>query len=318
MVDKNTIKVNDLIFRELIKRGYSLEGNTRIWNIADSKLWYLTPKQAQSYLDLEADEAYQKEVIQQEIDLINEYLPEITEELKDKQVNILDLGCGDGKKARMFISSLKGKTKMRYCPVDISSYMVEKALENIRKSDVEEVVKFQWNISDFENMENVSNLLRYGNFQKTMTLLLGNTLGNFEINELLYEIRSSMKDGDILIIGNGLDNRHPDEILKAYGNKEVDNFLKHIPLQLGLEKEDITLGVRFKHSRVELYYTINKNKTIEFQNKKVVFNEGDQILVSISYKYTKEDFTAFLKMYFGETEIRTSPDNSYALAICKK
>ena len=36
-------KINDLIFKELIKRGYSLEGNTRIWNIADSKLWYLTP-----------------------------------------------------------------------------------------------------------------------------------------------------------------------------------------------------------------------------------------------------------------------------------
>ena len=53
MADKKGQKINDLIFRELIKRGYSLEGNTRIWNIADSKLWYLTPEQAQSYLDAE-------------------------------------------------------------------------------------------------------------------------------------------------------------------------------------------------------------------------------------------------------------------------
>jgi len=29
-------KINDLIFKELLKRGYSLEGNTRIWNLADS------------------------------------------------------------------------------------------------------------------------------------------------------------------------------------------------------------------------------------------------------------------------------------------
>ena len=41
------MQINDLIFKELIKRGYSLEGKTRIWNIADSKLWYLTPEQAQ-------------------------------------------------------------------------------------------------------------------------------------------------------------------------------------------------------------------------------------------------------------------------------
>ena len=46
------MQVNDLIFKELIKRGYSLDGKTRIWNIADSKLWYLIPEQAQGYLDL--------------------------------------------------------------------------------------------------------------------------------------------------------------------------------------------------------------------------------------------------------------------------
>ena len=54
MAEKQSQKINDLIFRELVKRGYSLEGNTRIWNIADSKLWYLTPEQAQGFLDLEA------------------------------------------------------------------------------------------------------------------------------------------------------------------------------------------------------------------------------------------------------------------------
>ena len=58
--EASEIKVNDLIFKELIKRGYSLEGNTRVWNIADSKLWYLTPEQAQGYLDLDADDKYKK------------------------------------------------------------------------------------------------------------------------------------------------------------------------------------------------------------------------------------------------------------------
>jgi len=41
------MKINDLIFKELIKRGYELEGKTRVWDVADSKLWYLTPEQAQ-------------------------------------------------------------------------------------------------------------------------------------------------------------------------------------------------------------------------------------------------------------------------------
>ena len=73
-------KINDLIFKELIKRGYSLEGNTRIWNIADSKLWYLTPDQAQSYLDLEDEEKYKEEVTNKELKLIDENIDEILKE----------------------------------------------------------------------------------------------------------------------------------------------------------------------------------------------------------------------------------------------
>jgi len=314
----DTPKINDLIFKELIKRGYSLEGNTRVFNIADSKLWYLSPEQAQAFLDLENSVDYQKDVIQKEIDLINKNIGEILENIKDDKINIIDLGCGDGKKAVLFINKFKGKIKIRYCPVDISSYMVDKALKTIKKTDVDEIVEFQWNISDFENIENISSLLRQGEYKRTFTLLLGNTLGNFEINELLYQIRGSMKSGDFLLIGNGLDNRNEEEILKSYSSEEVNDFLIHIPSNLGLKKEDAELGVRFKNSRVELYYTLKNNKTIKFQNKEVHFNIGDQIIVAVSYKYNKEDFQSFLKIYFDDVKTYISEDSSYALAFCKK
>lgn len=312
------MQVNDLIFKELIKRGYSLEGKTRVWNIADSKLWYLTPEQAQAFLDLEKSEDYQKDVIQKEIDLINENISEMIDKLGKKPVNIIDIGCGDGKKAVLFVKQLKGKVKMRYCPIDISDYMVEKALDKMKKLNMGEVVEFQWNISDFENLENVSNLLRSGNFKHNFLLLLGNTLGNFEINELLYEIRSSMKTGDVLLIGNGLDNRNVEEILKSYNNPRVDDFLSQILTQIGFQRDEIKLGVRFANSRVELYYTLTKDKTISFQKKKIYFNKGDQILVSVSYKYDKSEFKGLMKMYFDDVSIYTSDDDSYALVLCEK
>ena len=312
-------KVNDSIFKELIKRGYSLDGKTRIWNIADSKLWYLTPAQAQAYLDLESNKDYQKDVIEVEVDLIKKNIHSVLKNFsEDEPFNILDLGCGDGKKAILFINALREYDKIRYCPVDISSYMVEKAIKNIGDLKVGEVVEFQWNISDFENIENITNILRSGKYQKNLILLLGNTLGNFEINELLYEIRSSMKDGDVIVIGNGLDNRHPEEIIKSYTSPEVNNFLKHIPLQLGLNEKDVEFGTRFVNSRVELYYTIKVDKVIKLYGKEIRFNKGDQIVVALSYKYSKDDFMSFMKMYFNKVEVFTSKDNSYALAVCKK
>ena len=317
MAEKTPPQINDLIFRELIKRGYSLEGNTRIWNIADSKLWYLTPEQAQAYLDLENDEEYKKTVTQQEIDLINNNADEILQKFGNEPVNISDIGCGDGRKASMLIKKFKG-TKVRYCPIDISGYMVEKAIQKIKEADIEEVVKFQWNISDFENIGNIATLLRYKEFKKNLTLLLGNTLGNFEINELLYEIRNSMKGGDLLLIGNGLDHRKPEEILNSYNSEHFNKFSAFPLLQLGLKKEDIEFGVRFKNSRIESFYTLKKAQEISFLGRSVKFEVGDQVIVVVSYKYTKEDFSSFMNLYFDDVMIKTSEDGSYALALCKK
>lgn len=239
-------------------------------------------------------------------------------EIKEDNINIIDIGCGDGKKATLLIEEFSGKKKIRYCPIDISSYMVEKAISNVKKSGTGEVLELNWNISDFENLENVSELLRDKNFKRNLNLLLGNTLGNFEINELLYEVRSSMQGGDFLLIGNGLSEDSQEDIIKPYQDKKQDEFLSKIPTQLGLKKDEIEYGIRFENSRVEAFYTIKKDKKIIFQNKKIQFNKGDQIIVAISYKYDKNDFISFLRLYFDEVIVKTSKDNSYILALCKK
>jgi len=308
-------KINDLIFKELIKRGYSLEGNTRIWNIADSKLWYLTPDQAQAYLDLDDSKNY-KGV---ELELIEKNIGEISQEINGEDINIIDLGCGDGNKAARIFSKLKNKAKVRYCPIDISGYMVEKAIETFSNLDVEEVVSFQYNISDFENLENLMPLLTKGNFKKNVFLLLGYTLGNFEVNELLYEIRNAMRWDDILIIVSGIENEKWKKWAKTgKEDQKANNFFSKIPLQLGLSPEDIEFGTRLRHKRVEYYYTIKNEKNITFQNKNVTFNKGDQIVVAVSYKHNKDNLLSILNMQFGKVFFNASEDKSTFLALCKK
>jgi uncharacterized SAM-dependent methyltransferase len=317
---KDVIKINDLIFKELIKRGYSLEGNTRVWNVADSKLWYLTPEQAQSYLDLIDSEEYQDGIGSKEFNLIKKSMTDLTLPVGKTPVNIIDLGCGNGKKALLFIQNLNKKSKLRYCPIDISGYMVDRAIQNMKTVGVGDIVKFQWNISDFENLENITPLLTRGEYKKNYFLLLGNTLGNFEIHEILYEIRSGMKDDDLLLIGNGLNNHQleQDLIKQSQNDEKIKNFLVHMPLKIGLKMSEIEYGVRFRDPRVEFYYTIKNDKTVTFQDKKVQFNKGDQIIVAVTYHYEKENFLGYLKMYFGSVKIFTSEDGSYALALCKK
>lgn len=316
-------QINDLIFKELIKRGYSLEGNTRVWNIADSKLWYLTPDQAQAYLDLENNEEYKEGTGQpQAHDLMVSNINELLDLIKDEPINLIDLGCGDGIKAANIVREIKKlspKHKIRYCPVDISGYMVEKAIDTFKNLDVDEIIEFRYNISDFENLENISPLLTIGEYEKSVFLLLGNTLGNFEANELLYEIRSAMGFDDVFIVDTAIDDKKQEERIKAYNkNKKIDDFLKHIPVQLGLNEKEVSYGTRWKHQRVEFYYTIKKTKKINFQDKEINFYKGDQIIVAISYKHNKEDLITFLHSHFGKVDVINSEDNSKALAICKK
>ncbi len=318
--ETNRLQINDLIFRELIKRGYSLEGNTRIWNIADSKLWYLTPEQAQAYLELENSKSYNEAVGENEGQkLIENMADEIVTWAKKEPINIIDLGCGDGKKAGGLIKTCGNRLEIKYCPIDISSYLVKKAIETFSKENIAEVIEFQYNISDFENLENVIHLLNIGKYKKNLILLLGNTLGNFEINELLYEIRSSMKGNDLLLIDTAVIDEKIKERTKSQAeNKAVDNFLIHMPLQLGLNKTDLEYNTRFKNQRMEFYYEIKKDKTINFNKKEVVFHKGDQIIVAVAYKYDHKDLLSYLNIYFSSVQITFSKDKSKVVALCKK
>jgi L-histidine Nalpha-methyltransferase len=313
-------KINDLIFKELIKRGYSLEGKTRIWNIADSKLWYLTPKQAQAYLDLENSHQYKKGVVNAEFELVEGNVKDILNNLSPEPLNVIDLGCGDGKKAAHLIGHLKQKIKkLRYCPIDISGYMVVKAIETVSQIDVHEIIESQYNISDFENLENIIPLLKKGEFKRNLFLLLGYTLGNFEINDLLYQIRNAMDKGDLLLVIDGIgSSKWEQRASTAKDDHKTKMFFDQIPLQLGLKQEDIEFAARFKNSRIEFYHTILKDRTIKFQDRTVQFNKGDQIIVAVAYKHEKDDLQSYMNMWFDVLWMKLSKDKSTALVLCEK
>ena len=127
-----------------------------------------------------------------------------------------------------------------------------------------------------------------------------------------------MECGEVLLIGNGLNNANVEDIVKSYNSSDVYNFLIHLLTQLGFEAGDLDFGVRFENSRVELFYTVKDNVKISFLGKNVYFNKGDQIIVSVSYKYDKDEFKSLLNLYFDDVDVFTSKDESYALALCKK
>lgn|SRR3989338_7209601 len=316
---KEQARINDLIFRELIKRGHSMEGKSRVWNIADSKLWYLTPAQSQAFLDLEKYDIKQIFFFEKEIGLIRENFKILTQEIKNKKINVVDLGCGDGNKALFFIKGFKDASNIRYCPIDISSFMVNKSLNTLSAVKNLQIIKKKNNLIDFFNLDDITSSLRKDSFDTNFLLLLGGSLENSDIHQLMHNIRTSMRDNDYLLIGNKL--THPDhKKMVDYYNKSkyVRNlFLKTIQ-QIGINEDEVEYGARFKVLRVEMFYKFKVDKTIRCNNKKVDFKAGDKLIVAISYKYTKDRLLECLNLYFSSTELYTSKDGAYALVLCKK
>ena len=195
--------------------------------------------------------------------------------------------------------------------------MVSKAAKTIRKMKVGEVLEFKWNISDFENLNNITPLFRKTGFETHFMLLLGNTLGNFDREDILHGIKTSMNKDDILLIGNGLTNGHEDWT-GEYKDIMINKWLIQIPQLLGLSKNDVDYDVRFVSSRIEELYILKKDKTIKHLGRTLNFKKGDVIITAISYKYTKSDFRKILEKFFSEVQLMTDPRETYALALCKR
>jgi uncharacterized SAM-dependent methyltransferase len=182
-----------------------------------------------------------------------------------------------------------------------------------------EVVEFRWNISDFDNLENVASLLIDSDFKQNFLLFLGSTIGNFEFNEVMYEVAEAMSlPGDYLLMGVAMNNQKPEQIVESYRTRINDHFLRLILKQVGLEKDDIELGVRFRNSRVELFYTVKRDKKIEFGDKTLYFTPGDQILLAVSYRYNESELKTMLKFYFKTIKFYFNKNRTWALALCKK
>lgn len=310
--------INDLTFNELLKRGVKQTPKGRLWNLADSRLWYITPEQAEAYLALEKSKGYREGLIEAEIKLIRQNLDTIIPQLLGQQYNLIDLGCGKGEKAAIIIDGFDQKINSRYCPVDINSKMIEIALDTVRGLGIDGV-ECKENISDFENLENVIPTFRKGGYESSLILFLGNLIGNFEGETILEGIHKSIGLQDYLIIGTEIRGKKEiGDIIQEYNSEYVNNFLILTPKNVGLTEDELIFEKpEFNNKRVELFYRVRKDKTIEHLGNIAEFKSGDRIFTAFSHKYTQNELKQLLEKRF-ETSIYQNKENTYALALCKK
>ncbi len=193
------------LFKELIKQGPSIEGGRRIWNIAKRDFLFGTPELAKGFLKLRTHKRYEEIVVQKEIEMLGKHKEVIFNELNNGNFNLIDLGCGNGTKAKSLLSSFSNiKSMIRYAPVNVDQYLVNLALENVKNEGFLHVKEFSPLLSGFESLDEVVTNLRSSNYPRNIVLLLGSILANFDIHNYLFNLSNAMFEGDVLLIGNGI------------------------------------------------------------------------------------------------------------------
>ncbi|PPC94674.1 MAG: hypothetical protein CTY33_03770, partial [Methylotenera sp.] len=131
--------------------------------------------------------------------ILQQHSPELASAIKDEEIDIIELGAGDGHKSRLIINSFLDKgTKVNFYPIDISEKAMVLMGEHL-------AVNHQLNINGivgdyFQGL----NLVKGNSSNKKLVLFLGSNIGNFnrtQTQEFLKKLWLNLDSGDHVLIG---------------------------------------------------------------------------------------------------------------------
>jgi uncharacterized SAM-dependent methyltransferase len=313
------MELKDNVVKTLVKKGrVERADGSRVWDISDRGLLYIGPELAEAFLKLRAHPRYKATIIDLEISLLKKVAPKFLEIVGDKPCNLIDMGCGDGKKAEAFIESLNGKGNIRYCPVNINKGLVDLALKNLKEKNFPNVSDYKPILANLKSLYDAILLAKNPKYQKNVVLLLGSIIAGFDIHEYLFELSNSMNQGDCLLVGNAIRTGERFANIENYKHPLFKEWLGHLIKQLNFGDEEVEYGARFENGRVECFYKIGSDKKFQYEGKEFDFKRGDDVVVAVLYKYYADELEKFCKMYFREVMLMRDENEEQALVCCIK
>jgi L-histidine N-alpha-methyltransferase len=233
-----------------------------------------------------------------EIEIFETYKNELPDIVGKDEVDIVELGVGDGHKTKILIESfLNKKIKVNFFPIDISPEalnQLEKNLAEFPELNVEAVA------ADYlEGLKYV----RSHSDRRQIVLFLGSNIGNFSREaeySFLKEIKGHMRSDDFLLIGFDL-KKDIDVLTKAYSDSEgiTAEFNLNLLDRLNEEFDADFKRENFKHLALYnpvlgamesfLISLVGQTVSLKKLNKIFSFDEFEPIHTEYSFKFTEKE-----------------------------
>jgi uncharacterized SAM-dependent methyltransferase len=235
------------------------------------------------------------------------------------QLNVIDIGCGDGSPTYPILEKLnEKKIKFNYVPVDISEEMLNLAEKRIKKEFNVESHKILLDLDSGQFSDKIYSLRKKGT--ANLLLFLGSTLGNFsDMNRVLSNILESMSSEDYLILGMEMTNLvKAEQLIPPYTNERVSKLFYFIPNKIGLNNKNSEMIVSWNatENRIEIKLKLKKETDVKIGEESFTLKKDELVLLARSAKFTEWTFTKLLSDAGFRTELlTTSEDRGYTISM---
>lgn len=233
---------------------------------------------------------------QSELTILNEAKSDLLEKLKSYNVNLIELGPGEGIKTELLLNFfMQQNLPCTYIPIDISEQYLKKVIKKLEKHRISLPIT----ALHADYLHGLKWLMPSSNV-RNLVLFLGSSIGNFhhtEAQDFFTQMRKNLHQDDYVLIGFDL-HKDADILLRAYDDSDGItrafnlNLLRRINLELDA---DFNLN-QFKHhpryneeiGAMESYLKslgpqVVKIKAIQQSFK---FEANEMVHVEYSYKYS--------------------------------
>jgi len=234
-----------------------------------------------------------------EIEILKSKKKQIAEKIGDKEFNLIELGCGDGKKTRIILDEfLRKKHRFHYYPIDISEDSISVFMDSLRSQYPD--LRSEGLVSDyFEGLY----WLSAQNHKKNVVLFLGSNIGNFtplKAGVFLSSLWKALNNDDLVFIGFDL-KKNTDMMVRAYNDKKGvtaafnKNLLKRINRELkgnfDLDQFEFYATYDVVEGAIQSYLISKKKQDVFIGELKWLFSLKSQepIHTESSYKYLIDD-----------------------------
>ncbi|QPJ65510.1 MAG: L-histidine N(alpha)-methyltransferase [Candidatus Nitrohelix vancouverensis] len=256
-----------------------------------------------------------------EAEILNACKQDIADLFANDPLALLELGSGDGEKAKILIREFIAKKQdLHYMPIDITDAATRKLVASLEQSFASASLKVTGLVADF--FEGLRAVDDDGQVRK-LVLFLGATLGNRSFPEMeifLKQLHDALNADDYVMIGFDL-MKHPKLIYEAYNDPQgrFSDFNLYMldrineELQADFNKDQFVQQAQFNWNtravESQVISVCEQTVTIQALEQTFQFKAWETLQTERSYKYTEEEIDWLAERCGFHTERRWYDSN---------